>query len=92
MWTPFQFFLSLFCPGFDLIFVPTGQSSEGQSKDAGAPEEQEEREAQDGSLWWHGMFVKAGRMGNMASDVKAGSKPEVCAFFLVFYTSPVSGL
>ena len=35
------------------------------------------------SLWWHGMFVKAGRMGNMAADVQAGSKPEVSAFLYV---------
>lgn len=28
------------------------------------------------------MFVKAGRMGNMAADVQAGSKPEVSAFFM----------
>lgn len=58
--------------------VITGQSSEEQSHEAGAIEEQEEQEAQDGSLWWHGMFVKAGRMGNMASEVQTNSKHEVC--------------
>ena len=50
--------------------------------EAGTAEEQEERKAQDGSLWWHGMFVKAGRMGNMAAEVQAGSKPEVRALFV----------
>ena len=63
--------------------APTDESNEGQSNAADTLEqEQEEQEANDGSLWWHGMFVKAGRMGNMAADVQAGSKPEVSAFFM----------
>lgn len=60
--------------------APADQSNEQQSNAADTlEEEQKEREAHDGSLWWHGMFVKAGRMGNMAADVQAGSKPEVRA-------------
>ncbi len=43
--------------------------SEGQSAQP-AEAEEEAPEPQDGSLWWHGMFIRAGRMGNMASDVR----------------------
>ena len=53
-----------------------GQNSEGQSQEAAAPEEVAQ-EPQDGSLWWHGMFVKAGRMGNMASESQVVSKDKV---------------
>lgn len=66
------FFITRCAPSAD-------QGSEGQSNEARTSKEQEEQKAQDGSLWWHGMFVRAGRMGNMAADVQAGSKPEVCA-------------
>ena len=31
---------------------------------------------QDGSLWWHGMFTRAGRMGNMASDIRSDGQEQ----------------
>ena len=78
------------CPLPDLLFslvhhsfhaAPTDESNKGQSNAADIlEEEQKKQEAHDGSLWWHGMFVKAGRMGDMAADVQADSKPQVCAF------------
>ena len=38
--------------------------------------EEEAPEPQDGSLWWHGMFIRAGRMGNMASDVRSDGQEQ----------------
>lgn len=77
---PFYSFTPEFITGCHA--APADQSNEEQSNAADTlEEEQKEQEGHDGSLWWHGMFVKAGRMGNMAADVQAGSKPEVRAFF-----------
>ena len=49
--------------------------SEGQSAQPVEAEE-EALEPQDGSLWWHGMFIRAGRMGNMASDVRPDGREQ----------------
>ncbi|DBA74842.1 TPA: hypothetical protein ACH3X2_009183 [Trebouxia sp. C0005] len=49
--------------------------SEGQSAQP-VDVEEEAWEPQDGSLWWHGMFIRAGRMGNMASDVRSAGQEQ----------------
>ncbi|DBA89430.1 TPA: hypothetical protein ACH3X1_004065 [Trebouxia sp. C0004] len=59
----------------DTTFEPqdaaAGPSAWSESQSAQPVEVEEEApEPQDGSLWWHGMFIRAGRMGNMASDVR----------------------
>lgn len=55
--------------------IVTGIHSEGQSAQPVEAEE-EAPEPQDGSLWWHGMFIRAGRMGNMASDVRSDGQEQ----------------
>lgn len=55
--------------------IVAANRNEGQS--AQPVEAQEEApEPQDGSLWWHGMFIRAGRMGNMASDVRSDGQEQ----------------
>lgn len=51
-----------------------GQQSEGESAQPAV--EEEAPEVQDGSLWWHGMFTRAGRMGNMASDIRSDGQEQ----------------
>ncbi len=70
--------------------IVTGIHSEGQSAQPVEAEE-EAQEPQDGSLWWHGMFIRAGRMGNMASDVRPdgqeqGKKVPNAPFFIHLLT------
>jgi len=49
-----------------IVIVNRSEAQSAQPVEA----EEEAPEPQDGSLWWHGMFTRAGRMGNMASDVR----------------------
>ena len=54
-------------------FFADHQQAESQHQQA---EEQQDSESSDQERqWWHSTFVKAGRMGNMASDVLQSGQP-----------------
>ncbi len=55
-----------------IVAVDCGEGQSAQPAEA----EEEAPEPQDGSLWWHGMFIRAGRMGNMASDVRPDGREQ----------------
>lgn len=47
------------------------QGVQQQAESMHQEEEQQELEEQE-KQWWHGTFIKAGKMGNMAADVLQG--------------------
>ncbi len=55
-----------------IVIVNRSEAQSAQPVEA----EEEAPEPQDGSLWWHGMFTRAGRMGNMASDVRSDGQEQ----------------
>ena len=46
-------------------------------------EEQQELEKQE-KQWWHGTFIKAGKMGNMAADVLKDGPDKKVSNFMAF--------
>lgn len=49
--------------------------------------EQDEEPASTEKQWWHGMFVKAGRMGNMAAEVLQHGPDKEVRYHLLFWLS-----